>query len=65
MIATTWPGPLPDLDGWPLLHVTVTTPRDQAALHRELGALGYTAEVESEGAVDVYFFVHPDGEKLP
>jgi hypothetical protein len=52
---------------WPLLFVTVTTPRDQAALHRDLANLGYTPErlsVESDGT-ERWVFQHPDGERYP
>lgn len=60
-----WPDdPLPDLAGWPLLLVRVTTPRDQAALHRELAQQGYVPLLlESDGETDLWQFAHPDGEK--
>lgn len=64
----TWPDrPLPrDLYGLghPTLYVTVTTPRDQAQLHRELARLGYVPEIEDEGAdVHCWRFEHPDGPR--
>lgn len=66
MISFDWPGPIPDLpdyyDGFPLLHVKVTTPRDQAALHRDLARLGYMPQVLDDAETE-WRFDHPDGER--
>ena len=51
-----------DLDGWPLLHVTVTTPRDQAPLHRFLANLGYCPRLVESGTYgERWRFHHPEG----
>lgn len=65
MVTFSWPNdPVPDLSEGPLLEVIVTTPRDQARLHRDLCRAGYVPELLYEGVgADVYRFVHPDGER--
>ena len=60
----TWPGPIPDLARLPLLHGIVTTPRDQAELHRTLARAGYTADLlATEVGCDHWCFHHPDGRR--
>lgn len=60
----TWPGPFPDLDALEPLLVTVTTPRNQASLHRELAALGYVPELlDTDGMRERWQFIHPDGRR--
>lgn len=58
-----WPGPLPDLSGLPACEITVTTPRDQAALHRMLAHAGYVLDLVEEGPSHRWRVWHPDGEK--
>jgi hypothetical protein len=48
----------------PLLLVHVTTPADQAALHRELAAVGYVPDLlGSNAGGDWWRFYHPDGAR--
>lgn len=53
-----------DLTALPLLHIAVTTPRDQAVLHRHLANLGYVPELMfADEVTDYWRFQHPDGVK--
>lgn len=73
MIEFSWPRePIPsdnDLTDFPIVNVEVTTPKDQAELHRHLALKGYCpvllAERGGERTSPVQFwrFHHPDGEK--
>lgn len=58
----TWPGALPALDQGYLIYITVTTPKDQAPLHRRLAAEAYTPDlIFSDETHDYWRFQHPDG----
>lgn len=62
----TWPGPLPDLSRRPFLRVKVTTPQNQAVLHRTLAQAGYVPErTQVNDDHEVWEFRHPDGEPCP
>lgn len=64
-LTVLWPADgIPDLAYRPvppLLFLTVTTPLDQASVHRDLAALGYVPELIDEGRFDRWMLYHPDG----
>lgn len=67
MIEFSWPGGVfPDLAGNPCVRFTVTTPRDQAQVHRTLARLGYVPEpgrLEVHEGWELWQYQHPDGER--
>lgn len=53
-----------DVDGWPVIYAIVTTPADQALLHRHLALLGYCpVHLTTWDGDDLFRFHHPDGPK--
>lgn len=65
-----WPEEADELDKLPLdtdyavVFVLVSTPRDQALLHRKLGRMGYCPVFQhAEDGKELWRFHHPDGPK--
>lgn len=59
-----WPAqPIPNTIDRPLLYATVTTPHDQASLHRELARRGYVPDLLHSDDCDWWRWYHPDGAR--
>lgn len=68
MIEIKWPKQViknNDLINKPILYVTVTTPKDQSMLHRDLAILGYIPVfIKNIDDSELWRFNHPNGEKI-
>lgn len=63
----SWPKqPIEEINliGYPILYITVTTPKNQSQLHLFLGLAGYIPVLVSvENDCQLWRFHHPDGPK--